>query len=159
MAEPSAAPPTSASGMPLLGGARLLGATAMPLPGAAAPLAAPTLAGADPEGLLAMVRTRIPGALGDVEPVAGPRPLSMPAAGFDGPAFSYARKRNGSPLPAPPEVDGRPLRPLTPEQAARNRRIIVVVAAVFVSVCIGVSVWGPSPWAAMCSLPRGAMTP
>ena len=32
--------------------------------------------------------------------------------------------------------------PLTPEQAARNRRIIVVVAAVFVSVCIGVSVWG-----------------
>jgi hypothetical protein len=32
--------------------------------------------------------------------------------------------------------------PLTPEQAAKNRRIIVVVALVFIAVCIAVSVWG-----------------
>lgn len=120
MAEPSAPPPTSASGMPLLGGAHLLGVTAVPLPAAAAPLAGPGLAGADPAGLLSLVRTRIPGALGDVEPAPGLRPLPKPADAFEGPAFSYARKRNGSPLPAPPEADGHALRPLTPEQAVRS---------------------------------------
>lgn len=34
-----------------------------------------------------------------------------------------------------------PQAPMTPEQAARNRRIIVLVAAVFVATCIGVTVW------------------
>lgn len=34
-----------------------------------------------------------------------------------------------------------PQAPMTPEQAARNRRIIVLVAVVFVATCIGVTVW------------------
>ncbi|MFM8640405.1 MAG: hypothetical protein ACKOEL_07210 [Planctomycetota bacterium] len=34
-----------------------------------------------------------------------------------------------------------PQAPMSPEQAARNRRIIVLVTAVFVASCIGVTVW------------------